>query len=86
MVDIELEIEDGLRKFIYFHIQILVYVLFLILDDAHEGLNRLKILALRINEELESQKPLTDRLAVKLEVLNQDVAKKNKDMKAIVLR
>ncbi len=39
-----------------------------------------------MNEELESQKPITDRLAVKLEVLNQDVAKKNKEMKAIVLR
>jgi len=60
--------------------------LFYILDDIHQGVNRLKMLALHMNEELESQKPLTDRLAVKIEVLNNDVAKKNKDMKGILLR
>jgi len=84
MDDIERETEDGLRKFIYFHIEILFYFLLFILDDIHLGVNRLKMLALHMNEELESQKPLTDRLAVKLEVLNQDVAKKNKVMKEIV--
>jgi len=39
-----------------------------------------------MNEELEGQKPLTDRLTGKLEVLNNDVAKKNKTMKEIALR
>jgi len=86
MDDIERETEDGLRKFIFFCIHKFYFFLFLILDDIHLGVNRLKMLALHMNEELESQKPITDRLAVKLEVLNQDVAKKNKEMKAIVLR
>jgi hypothetical protein len=39
-----------------------------------------------MNEELESQKPLTDRLGDKIGVLNDSVAKKNKEMKTILLR
>jgi hypothetical protein len=38
-----------------------------------------------MKEELLSQEPIIDRLAVKIPVLDQDVAKKNKEMKAIVL-
>ncbi len=86
MDDLERETEDGLRKFSYFHIKNFFLNFFYILDDIHQGVNRLKMLALHMNEELESQKPLTDRLAVKIEVLNNDVAKKNKDMKGILLR
>jgi len=56
------------------------------LHDIHQGVNRLKLLALQMNDELESQKPLTDRLAGKIAVLNNDVTKKNKDMKTILLR
>lgn len=39
-----------------------------------------------MNEELESQKPLTDRLAGKIDNLNRDVNTKNKEMKSILLR
>lgn len=55
------------------------------LDDVHQGVNRLKLLALQMNEELEGQKPLTDRLGKKIDVLNGEVGKKNKNMKAILL-
>lgn len=57
-----------------------------ILDDIHLGVNRLKMLALHMNEELESQKPLTEDLDRKLKILNDNVTKKNKDMKTILLR
>jgi hypothetical protein len=53
------------------------------LDDIHQGVNRLKFLALQMNEELESQKPLTDRLGNKITALNDTVAKQNRDMKKI---
>jgi hypothetical protein len=43
------------------------------------------MLALHMNAELESQKPLTDRLTGKIEVLNNDVKKKNKTMNGILL-
>jgi len=43
------------------------------------------MLALNMKEELLSQEPIIDRLAVKIPVLDQDVVKKNKEMKAIVL-
>jgi len=56
------------------------------LHDIHQGVNRLKMLALHMNEELEGQKPLTDRLAVKLDAVNNDVTKKNKVMKEVLLR
>ena len=46
----------------------------------------MKLLALQMNEELESQKPLTERLGGKLEVLGNNVSQKNKDMKGILLR
>ncbi len=59
---------------------------FEISDDIHQGVNRLKMLALHMNAELESQKPLTDRLTGKIEVLNNDVVKKNKAMNGILLR
>lgn len=55
------------------------------LHDIHQGVNRLKLLALQMNEELEGQKPLTDRLGKKIEVLNGEVEKKNKNMKNILL-
>ena len=55
------------------------------LDDIHQGVNRLKMLAMQMNEELEGQKPLTDRLGKKIEVLNGEVEKKNKNMKTILL-
>jgi CII-binding regulator of phage lambda lysogenization HflD len=58
----------------------------IVLDNIHQGVNRLKLLALQMNEELDNQKPLTDRLASKIEVLNTSVDKKNKDMKTILLR
>ena len=64
----------------------ILFLDFLNIDDVHEGVNRLKKLALQMNQELESQKPLTDRLATKIDVLNNDVTKKNKDMKTILLR
>ncbi|CAM2707900.1 unnamed protein product [Rotaria socialis] len=56
------------------------------LHDVHQGVNRLKLLALQMNEELESQKPLTDRVGIKINHLNDSVNKKNKDMKNILLR
>ncbi|CAF0814232.1 unnamed protein product [Rotaria sp. Silwood1] len=56
------------------------------LHDIHQGVNRLKLLALEMNAELESQKPLTERLGTKIDVLNDNVNKKNKDMKSILLR
>ncbi|CAF4430809.1 unnamed protein product, partial [Adineta steineri] len=56
------------------------------LHDVHQGVNRLKYLAMQMNQELESQKPLTDRLAGKLEVLDNEVKKKNTHMKSILLR
>ena len=59
---------------------------FFSLDDIHQGVNRLKLLALQMNNELESQKPLTDRLAVKIDRLNENVNKQNKEMKTIILR
>ncbi len=52
----------------------------------HLGLNRLKMLALDMNNELERQKPLTDRVAKKMDALNVNVVKKNKDMRNILLR
>lgn len=57
-----------------------------ILDDIHQGVNRLKLLALQMNEELESQKPITERLGKKIGTLNDEVNKKNKDVKSILLR
>ncbi|CAF5196889.1 unnamed protein product, partial [Rotaria magnacalcarata] len=54
--------------------------------DVHLGVSRLKLLALQMNEELESQKPLTDRLGIKINHLDETVNKKNKDMKNILLR
>lgn len=63
------------------------FVIFsVILEDIHDGVNRLKMLALHMNQELEDQKPLTERLDVKMGQLNQSVVKKNKEMKAIALR
>ncbi|CAF1645291.1 unnamed protein product [Rotaria magnacalcarata] len=56
------------------------------LHDVHLGVSRLKLLALQMNEELESQKPLTDRLGIKINHLDETVNKKNKDMKNILLR
>ncbi|CAF2115060.1 unnamed protein product [Rotaria magnacalcarata] len=56
------------------------------LHDVHLGVSRLKLLALQMNEELESQKPLTDRLGIKINHLDEAVNKKNKDMKNILLR
>ncbi|CAF2399897.1 unnamed protein product [Rotaria sp. Silwood2] len=56
------------------------------LHDIHQGVNRLKLLALQMNDELEGQKPLTDRLGTKIQGLNDSVNKKNKDMKTILLR
>ncbi|CAF1253322.1 unnamed protein product [Rotaria sordida] len=56
------------------------------LHDIHQGVNRLKLLALQMNDELESQVPLTERLGKKIDVLNESVTKKNKDMKTILLR
>ena len=44
------------------------------------------MLALQMNQELEDQKPLTERLGGKMDRLTQDVSKKNKEMKAIALR
>jgi uncharacterized protein YoxC len=41
---------------------------------------------MKMNEELEGQKPLTDRLGHKINKLNDDVAVKNKNMKQILLR
>ena len=55
------------------------------LDDIHAGVNRLKLLAEQMNRELEDQKPLTDRVGKKIEVLNGEVNKKNKNMKNILL-
>jgi hypothetical protein len=48
--------------------------------------NRLKLLALQMNEELEGQKPLTERLERKIGALNEDVKKKNGVAKTILLR
>lgn len=39
-----------------------------------------------MNDELESQKPLTDRLGGKIDALNNEVSRKNKNMKEILLR
>jgi hypothetical protein len=39
-----------------------------------------------MNDELESQKPLTDRLGKKIDALNHDVKKKNGVAKEILLR
>ena len=56
------------------------------LDDIHRGVGRLKLLAEQMNRELEDQKPITDRLTQKIEVLNENVQKKNQNMKTILLR
>ncbi|CAF3376399.1 unnamed protein product [Rotaria sp. Silwood1] len=55
------------------------------LHDIHQSVNCLESLALEINKKLESQKPLTERLGTKIDVLNDNVNKKNKDMKSILL-
>lgn len=86
MDDMEKETEDGLRTWWLKVSRISIGCLISLLDDIHQGVNRLKLLALQMNEELESQKPLTDRLQGKIEALNDGVNKKNKDMKTILLR
>lgn len=87
MDDMEKETEDGLRKFIQLKSSGSNFAfLFLCSDEIHAGVNRLKVMALQMNQELESQKPLTDRLAVKIDRLNDGVNKQNKEMKTILLR
>ena len=86
MDDMEKETEDGLRKWPMKISRISIGYWISLLDDIHQGVNRLKLLALQMNEELESQKPLTDRLYGKIDALNDGVNKKNKDMKTILLR
>jgi hypothetical protein len=58
----------------------------LILDDIHQGVTRLKMLALHMNQELDNQKPLIDRLDKKIGDLGNDVNSKNKHMKEVLLR
>ncbi|UJR36350.1 hypothetical protein I4U23_029077 [Adineta vaga] len=53
------------------------------LHDIHLGVNRLKFLALQMNQELEGQKPLMDNIHRDLGVLHDDVMKKNKSMKSM---
>ena len=88
MDDVERETEEGLRTYSSLSRmnQSIIFFFSCILEDVHEGINRLKMLALHMNQELEDQKPLTERLGGKIERLNQDVLKKNKEMKAIALR
>ncbi len=62
------------------------YFFFSILDDIHQGVTRLKMLALHMNQELDNQKPLMARLDTKIGALTDDVSKKNKNMKEILLR
>ncbi len=83
MDDMERETEEGLRKFIRFWNSIII---FLILDDIHQGVTRLKMLALHMNQELDNQKPLIDRLDKKIGDLGNDVNSKNKHMKEVLLR
>lgn len=85
MDDVERETEDGLRTFFLFALQWII-ISSDFLEDIHEGVGRLKMLALHMNQELEDQKPLTERLGGKMDRLTGDVAKKNKEMKAIALR
>src|SRR5271163_1188727 len=59
--------------FVSLFIFIYKFYFFCFLDDIHQGVNRLKMLALNMNEELESQKPLTKRIGDKMEVLDKDV-------------
>jgi hypothetical protein len=58
----------------------------LISDDIHQGVTRLKMLAIHMNQELDNQKPLMERLDKKIGDLNVDVNKKNKQMKEVLLR
>jgi hypothetical protein len=44
------------------------------------------MLALHMNQELDNQKPLMARLDTKIGALTDDVSKKNKNMKEILLR
>jgi len=56
------------------------------LRDIHQGVNRLKMLAMHMNQELDSQKPLIEDVHRKVGVLTGDVDVKNKQMKTILLR
>jgi len=56
------------------------------LHDVHQGVTRLKLLAMQMNDELEGQKPLTDRLGGKIDALKDNVDKKNKDMRVMLSR
>ena len=85
MDDMERETEKGLGKCLVNISRQIDASLSDVLGDIHLGVNRLKMLALQMNEELESQKPLTHRLGKKFEVLNGEVEKKNKNMKNILL-
>ncbi len=58
----------------------------MISDDIHQGVTRLKMLAIHMNQELDNQKPLMERLDKKIGDLNVDVNKKNKQMKDVLLR
>ncbi len=58
----------------------------MISDDIHQGVTRLKMLAIHMNQELDNQKPLMERLDKKIGDLNVDVNKKNKQMKEVLLR
>ncbi|CAF2959777.1 unnamed protein product [Rotaria sp. Silwood2] len=54
------------------------------LHDIHQGVIRLKVLALQMNDELESQKSLIDCLDKKIQGSNNDIKKKNEDLKTIL--
>ncbi|CAF2399893.1 unnamed protein product [Rotaria sp. Silwood2] len=56
------------------------------LHNVHQGVNRLTLIALQMNEELQNQEPFMDPLGMKMDALNNTLTKKNKNMKTIVLR
>jgi len=56
------------------------------LHDVHQGVTRLKLLAMQMNDELEGQEPLTNRLGGKIDALKDNVDKKNKDMRVMLSR
>ena len=53
------------------------------LDDIHQGVNRLKLLAMQMNQELEGQKPLIEDITQHVTIIEGNVKKKNSDMRKL---
>ncbi|CAF1536564.1 unnamed protein product, partial [Adineta ricciae] len=53
------------------------------LRDIHQGVNRLKLLAMQMNQELEGQKPLIEDITQHVTIIEGNVKKKNSDMRKL---